>query len=315
MIKFSILLIFIFSSCNALFHQSIQQVTYADGFSFLHIPKTAGRFLITELGHFYKEDLFAKMVNFDARVTKITDTENDFIFCGHEHLVKVVTHNPRKRPIISFVRNHLDRAISHLRYCKSQPDRFKNFNIDLNNLEAVKPLLSSLHYLPYFSPEGAQLDMSRMTEDKLESCVQYTLTNCSFIGDFDHLSDSLHRLNLSLGLSLDVEAIVHTKVNETPNLVEKITNPDVLKFLEENLVWEKLFNERILAGQRWTYGTPVLKQPGDRREALVQYVMPQGFDPDQYITDTELGIDGARNIWKRREAAMLNVIAEATTLK
>ena len=304
------ILLFSYSSVSLLTEPLVKQKIYADGFSFLHIPKTAGRFLITELGHFYQEDLFSKMVNFQVRSTKISDTENDLIFCGHEHLVKVVAHNPRNRPIITFIRHHLDRAISHLRYCKSQPDRFKNFNINLNNLDEVKPLLGSLHYLPYFSPEGSKLDMSTMTEAKLQSCVEYALTNCAFIGDFDHLNDSLHRMNLSLGLSLDINSIIQSKVNETPTSIEKITNPEVLAFLESNLVWEKKFNEQVLSQQRWAYGMPILKQQGDRRNHLIQYVMPSGFDPDQYLLEQEIPLDNTWDKWKKRETAMLNVIAE-----
>lgn len=294
---------------------------FSDGCILHHLEKTGGSFLRLHLNEFFMLDSKERAFHLSGGVKAIKHQTLAFRFStGHVSLNDIVSHQQVKRPIITFLRNPIKRTTSFLRFCYSlSANNYPIFfNKDLNNLVDVEELIEKMPilctYVSSFAPSCLNITAGNMDDSKLNACVSYTLENFAFIGNLDDLENSLHRLNLHLGISLNVEDIVGEKYNATPSSVMNITDKKVLDFLSGKLHWEFLFNERVFAGQRWRVATPILKQPGETREWMMQLILPEKFDPDSYLKEKglELTVEKitGKKTWKKLEIAIKCFIAE-----
>jgi hypothetical protein len=243
---------------------------------------------------------------------------------GHVNLATLVACNSVQRPIITFTRDPFIRVISHLRYWKGcahvgvHASPFWNMpHLDLNNIHHIKDIFRDVPGIVvefhHFAPPGLDVSFETMTEEKVDQCVIYA-QNLAFIGEIETFSDSLHRLNLALGLKLNADQEAEVRVNVTPDTVEKIINPEVLAFLKERTKWATKLWEKLRAAQRWRIAMPMAQDRDMPGFALTQFILPQGFDPDVYLVGNhDLGsiasIKFGNDIWKKREYALRHYVA------
>lgn len=212
---------------------------------------------------------------------------------GHVHLAHLVRHNKQNKPILAFLRKPLDRCISHIRYYKSVAQRRDKYsriyfmrNLNLNRLEHIQEIVARIpdvvNEFDYLSPPGIDLRFEMMSDDKVDEVAHYASKNIAFLGDIKDFSGSLHKLNAALNLNINVARASQQHVNKTPDKIEKITNPEVLTFLKDRVKWSEKLYAKLTAAQRWRIAVP--KNPKKRHSPFVQYVLPEGFDPDRYIS-------------------------------
>ena len=292
-------------SLQAIKSQDLIFKSYGGGCILNHLQKTGGTFLNVYLGELFLVDVHKKTFHRTEGDAVAQAIQNDRFSSGHLPLREIVTRNIGNQPIITILRNPLDRAKSHLRFFKAQAsaDFVSEFQTcDLNNPQDLDRLISlypeCCTYLSFYAPLDLDLDPLKINEETVDKCVVYTLQTCAFVGDFDHLEDTLYHLNLAMGLSLPVKDILHHKINPTPETVPPINHPDALSFLTQKLRYEFLFNERVLKGQQWKIATPLIKEPGDHRPFMIQVTLPEDFNPD-------LGLDqkkilSAKELWGLR---------------
>lgn len=309
---------------------------------FLHIPKTAG----SELEQEILEPYFH------------VNTQRKYQYLNHIPLKNetLFGETSRKSGItFSWLREPTARTVSMLRHTKAvaqnnaaifirtHPSCISKKSLDflslingvnLNTVEGLKtvttvmlknggefvletywPLLS---YTEMFAPEG--LNTSSMNDQKTDLCVENALDCISFFGETETFEDSLHRLNLSLGINLDSTLVNRTHNNKTPDTVEKIdvNNPEIKKFFDELLVWEYKIYNRIRAAQRWRIAMPMVQDPDMPGFAFTQFILPQGFDPDMYLwVNLDLGSIAlakfGTDVWKKREYALRHYVTRGKT--
>ena len=220
-----------------------------------------------------------------------------------------------QKAVVTILGDPVKRAIRLLRTYKSEG--YESFcALDLNKLEDIQKVIQHCQYLSFFAPQGVVATQTELKADQVDQCVAFALKTMAFVGNFEDLKNSMHRLNMQLGLSLNVSQFITDVEKKDVCDAEEITNPDVLEYLRSNLQSEILFTEKVLAGQKWRMAAQRLKRSRDERECLVQLILPQDFEPEGYIRDQKLGevvdaVVGAEK-WKRHEVAVRHFIAHDT---
>jgi len=263
---------------------------YGSGAVFMHIAKAGGT---TILGVFRSEfNIHTKGHPHNLEGSRLGNAiEKSTFSAGHVNLRDIVAQNKPNRPTITFFRSPFEKLISALRYLKSQAPKCPSNHwiapygkTNLNSLSDVKMLVHHLFGmadLNYCAPPGLDVSFDTMTDEKVDKCVNYALQNIAFFGDIDDLSGSLHKMNAALNLNINVAKASQEHANRTPDRIEKITNPDVLAYLKDRVKWSEKLYAKLIAAQRWRVAVP--NNPKKKHSPFVQYVMPEGFDPDRYI--------------------------------
>lgn len=216
----------------------------------MHIPKTAGTSIRFTLYHCYDEKNIcpnqsqikfnADLYNNEVELTKKINLSNSnhSIIIGHYPFI-LLNSLPQEFKCFSFIRNPIERTISHLKHVKEKFSGYKEKSIE-----------DILHELPFFSTNfQAHFFSSNFRRGKApiidKSDVIKNIDRCFFVGVADYMPKSIELLNKQYNFKLAIPQKLNTSTKSYPvsdTVIEEIRNRNALDLFIYEYILNRIFS-------------------------------------------------------------------------
>ena len=202
----------------------------------VHVPKTAGttflKLISSVYGKQFKSDyldimnLNSTILHGDAPKNKIPDKIDKYkVVMGHFRASKYLY---LKRPYVAWVRNPIDRAISHYFFWESLWKKGRKRNWD--------PKLSKL-----FESKWSVIDFSRMFSNQMSYFLDCDIKNFKFIGISENFNNELRRFEKIFGVKINPPE-KNLNVNKSKREVGNKVRKEIAKYHDKDL---ELYNRAL----------------------------------------------------------------------
>lgn len=214
---------------------------------FMHIPKTAGSSFRTILFETYGKDKFFPSnediknnpgiyTDIELMKKKLDGRISAEVIAGHFWL-HAFDYSKENTPykVVTFLRNPIERTISHLQHAK---ERFPNFkNHSLRDIFEEVPYFSCNLQTHYFSKDFKRnVPPDARLYDEFDE-IKLKLNSLFFVGITENFKNSLKLLEKKLKINLKPEMKINTAFNQA--LVDKDLMKDIIKNNELDFILYK----------------------------------------------------------------------------